>query len=93
MLEQHPTKICVERAAKSNSKTFNISNLEYLLRVFPNYTEPTEIIFPYARPPPWWNPTHQIRIGTDKDAAKKSHDETIHDSCDVRANTHSTVIS
>src|SRR5271169_797062 len=89
--EQHPTKICVERAAKSNSKTF-VSNLEYLLRVFPDYTEPTEIILPYVRPP-WWNPTHQISIGTDKDAAKKSHDETTHGSNTIRIYTDGSGIN
>jgi len=51
-----------------------MSNLEYLITAFPEYTKnPLETIQPYIRPP-WWEPRRSIRIDPTKEVTKQHHD-------------------
>src|SRR5205814_9785916 len=77
----HPVMACIQRAIKSKSTT-NLSNLEYIVKNFPEYVKPVETILPFIRPP-WWEPPHSIIIEKDKETAKLLHDTTPHSSSDI----------
>jgi ribonuclease HI len=80
--KKHPTKTWLLKAIRywsiTNSKTFT-SNLEYLVKQYPEYvTETMEEIHPYVKPP-WWtlnNMTTNI-AKLPKDKAKEEHEKLL----------------
>ena len=81
---KHPTKVWLLKATRywsiTNSKTF-LSNLEHLVKQYPDYvTETMEEIHPYIRPP-WWSLTNTTThiANTPKDKAKEEHENFLKD--------------
>ena len=81
---KHPTKTWLLKAVRywtiTNSKTF-LSNLEYLVKQYPEYVTGTmEEIHPYIKPP-WWSLTNTTMniANTPKDKAKETHENTLKD--------------
>ena len=82
--QKHPMKIWLLKAIRywsiTNSTTY-ISNLEYLVKQYPDYiTEKMEEIHPYIKPP-WWtlsNTTTHI-ANVPKDKAKEEHKNSLKD--------------
>src|SRR5438477_11376132 len=81
---KHPTKTWLLKAVKywtiTNSKTF-LSNLEHLVKQYPNYVTGTmEEIHPYVKPP-WWSLTNTTTsiANTPKDKAKEEHEKLLKD--------------
>src|SRR5579859_7736627 len=79
---KHPTKVCLQEAVRhwrtTTSKTFS-SNLEHLVKQYPEYVaENMEEIHPYIKPP-WWTlkntTTHIANIPKEK--AKEAHESLI----------------
>ena len=63
-----------------NSKSF-LSNLEHLIKQYPDYvTETMEEIQPYMKPP-WWSLTNTMTyiINIPKDKAKEEHETFLKD--------------
>src|SRR5271168_5614349 len=74
----NPVSFCIERAIRSKSDKV-ISNLEYIVRNFPEYaTTEMEKIHPFIRPP-WWTASVQIHLENSKKDAKLHHDKAAHD--------------
>jgi ribonuclease HI len=75
--QSHPIEFAIRRAQTSKSKSPVVTTLKYLARTFPQYSQKIETITPFPRPP-WWEPKHHIAISSDKDTAKKRHEEAIY---------------
>jgi len=68
----HPVQQCIKRA-KSKGTPAYLSNLENIIKQFPEYMQDTmEEIHPYIRPP-WWTLEAEIHIDGSKDEAEKHH--------------------
>ena len=74
---QHPLKSWINNAIHNCERpaTFT-SNLQSLIKHFPEYRRSMEVIRPYIRPP-WWRPPMTLRIDPTKEDAKKYHEFTI----------------
>ena len=80
--KNHPTRLWLQKVIRywrtTNSKTF-ISNLEYLVKRYPDYiTESMEEIHPYIKPP-WWTPTNITTYiaNIPKEKAKEEHESSL----------------
>src|SRR5437667_10668497 len=81
---KHSTKVWLLKAVRywtiTNSKTF-LSNLEHLVKQYPDYvTETMEEIHPYIKPP-WWSLTNTTThiANIPKDKAKEEHENFLKD--------------
>ena len=78
----HPTKTCLQESKRYwtiNKKGTFISNLEYLVKLLPEYiTDTMEEIHAYIKPP-WWTPTNLITqiAKMPKDQAKVQHESSL----------------
>ena len=73
----HPIHAWITRAAKHGGPPY-LSNIENLIKHYPQYIQPgLEHISPYIRPP-WWSLAASIEISPfDKDKAAKAHQEQL----------------
>ena len=73
----HPIHALITRAAKHGSPPY-LSNIENLIKNYPQYIQPgLEHISPYIRPP-WWSLAASIEISPfDKDKAAKAHQKRL----------------
>ena len=70
---QHPIRKWIERASQIGGGRPYESNLENLVRQYPQiYNTPVETILPYIKPP-WWSLPIEIRIATSKKEAYEQH--------------------
>src|ERR1700738_1949960 len=70
----HPLKPWINNAMRNcNQATTFTSNLESLIKHYPEYKRPMEIIRPHIRPP-WWKPPMTLQIDPKKEDAKKNHE-------------------
>ena len=70
---QHPIHRWVAQARRGNQEYSYQSNLENLVKRYPEFTNhELEEIHPYIRPP-WWTPNLHIRIDNTKEEAENHH--------------------
>ena len=73
----HPIHVWISKAAKQDGSLY-LSNIENLIKHYPQYIQPDlEHITPYIRPP-WWNLTASIEISPlNKDNAAKARQQRL----------------
>jgi ribonuclease HI len=69
---RHPLYKWLSRARKNGGGLPYPTNLENIVRYFPEYMQEVETIHPYIRPP-WWTLRATIRIDANKEASEKYH--------------------
>jgi hypothetical protein len=69
---RHPLHKWISRARKNGGHLSYPSNLENIVRYFPEYMQEVETIYPYIRPP-WWTFKPTLHIDANKEAPEKHH--------------------
>ena len=72
---RHPLHKWISQARKNGGHLPHPSNLENIVRHFPEYMQEVETIYPHIRPP-WWTFKPTIHIDASKEAAEKHHLQT-----------------